>query len=419
MRTYRQLFATAEFRTLFVAQSLTMAAGASAGLALGTITFAETGSALLTGLSMFGGPLVALLSSSFLLSASDTLRPRTALVVVAAVVGALDLVQAIPGIPVPARFLLLALMWLVLSSAAGAAIGLMADLLPEDAFVLGRSTLNIGVGTMQIAGYGLGGLLLLVMSASGLFLTAGVCSLLAALLLRTGLDDHAPRAAGPVLRRTMSVNRVLIGSPVLRPIYLSSWVPNGLVVGCEALFIPFAGERGGYLLAASAAGMLAGDVVVGRFVPAPLRDRLLHPLRVLLAVPFLAFWWVPPLPVAMALVLVAGFGFSASLPLQERMVAHTARDVRGQALGLRGTGLSVGQAAGALVAGTIADALGAGTSDVARTMAVMGAVSLVVTVALVPGLRRSAQRYDGSSGPVTPQRVATAPHGSAYRRSEP
>ena len=49
-----------------------MVAGATAGLALGTIVHEETGSALLTGLSMFGGPLVALLASAFLLSASDS-----------------------------------------------------------------------------------------------------------------------------------------------------------------------------------------------------------------------------------------------------------------------------------------------------------------------------------------------------------
>ncbi len=63
---------------------------------------------------------------------------------------------------------------------AGAAIALVADLLPNEAFVLGRSTLNIAVGSMQIVGYGLGGLLLLWLSTSGLFLTAAACSGLAA-----------------------------------------------------------------------------------------------------------------------------------------------------------------------------------------------------------------------------------------------
>ena len=391
MHTYRDLFAKPEFRVLFVTQCLTMIAGATSGLALGTITFAQTGSAVLTGLSMFGGPLVAVLSSTFLLSVSDVMRPRRALVMVAAVVCLVDLVQAVPGVPWPTRFGLLALTWLVLSMAAGAGIALVADLLPSEAFVLGRSTLNIAVGSMQIVGYGLGGLLLLTLSTSGLFLTAAACSGLAALLTRTRIADHPPRATGPIVRRTREVNRLLLGSRVLRPLYVASWVPNGLIVGCEALFIPYAGERAGYLLAATAAGMLAGDIAVGRFVPASTRDRLISPLQLLLALPFLAFFLVPALPVALALGAVAAFGYAASLPLQERLVAHTPADTRGQALGLRGTGLRAGQALGALIAGTVADLMGVGSSAAAHAMGVMAVASVLVSLSLVAGVRRSAQ----------------------------
>ena len=389
MRTYRELFGVAEFRTLFVTQCLTMVAGATSGLALGTIVHAETGSAVLTGLSMFGGPLVALLASSFVLAASDTMRPRRALVLVAATVAVADLLQAIPGMPWPARFGLLAVVWLVLSTSAGAGTALMAELLPSDAFVLGRSTLNIAVGSMQIVAYGVGGLLLIVMSPESLFLVAAGCSGLAALLLRARLSDRPARATGPVVRRTREVNRSLLGSRVLRPLYLSSWVPNGLIVGCEALYIPFAGEGAGYLLAATAAGMLAGDVVVGRFVPHHVRDRLVNPLRFLLAVPFLAFWFQPSIGVAMALGLVAAIGYADSLPLQERLVAHTPDDTLGQALGLRAAGLRAGQALGALLAGSTADLLGVGPEAAGQAMAIMAAASLLVSLSLVPGLARS------------------------------
>ncbi len=389
VRTYRELFEIAEFRTLFVAQCLTMVAGATSGLALGTIVHAETGSAVLTGLSMFGGPLVALLASSFVLAASDTMRPRTALVLVAVVVAAADLVQAVPGLPWPARFGLLAVVWLVLSTSAGAGVALMADLLPTDAFVLGRSTLNIAVGSMQIVAYAVGGLLLIVLPPTGLFLVAAAASLLAALLFRTRLADHPARASGPVVRRTRDVNRRLLGSRVLRPLYLSSWVPNGLIVGCEALFLPFAGEQAGYLLAAAAAGMLAGDVVVGRFLPHHVRDRLVNPLRFLLAVPFLAFWFQPSIAVGMGLVLVAAFGYADSLPLQERMVAHSPEDSMGQMLGLRAAGLRAGQALGALLAGSAADLIGVGPEAAGQAMTLMAAASIVVSVSLVPGLRRS------------------------------
>jgi hypothetical protein len=62
--------------------------------------------------------------------------------------------------------------------------------------------------------------------------------------------------------------------------------------------------------------------------------------------------------------------------------------VLGQAFGLAGTGLMVGRAVGAAVAGVVADALGHG--EYGRAMALMAGLSLVTTCVLLPGLRRSA-----------------------------
>ena len=59
MKTYRQLFAIREFRVLFLVQCLNIGSYAVASLALGTITFAATGSPVLTALAMFGAPLHA------------------------------------------------------------------------------------------------------------------------------------------------------------------------------------------------------------------------------------------------------------------------------------------------------------------------------------------------------------------------
>jgi predicted MFS family arabinose efflux permease len=203
-----------------------------------------------------------------------------------------------------------------------------------------------------------------------------------------------------LVRRSREVNRRLLGSRVVRPVFLSLWVPNGLVVGCEALFVPFAGERAGYLFAVTAAGMLLGDVVVGRFVSSTVRDRLIEPLRLLLAVPYLAFAFVPDLPVAAALGFAASVGFSASLPLQERLVEHTEGEVRGHVFGLSGTGLMVGQAVGAVLGGLVAQLLGVGVSSAAHAMAVMAALSLVATLVLTPGLRRSRAHQLVEQAPV-------------------
>lgn len=384
--TYRELFGIREFRVLFGARLFAMIGVVVAGLALGTQLYDETRSPLITAVALFGGPLVQVVTARFLLASSDLLRPRTAMIAVACVTTTTSLLQLLPGLTWWSRLAILAAGYMVLAATSGTVIALLADIVPEQAFILARATLNLTVGGMQILGYGVGALLLAWLQPSSLFAVAAVASVIAGIVVRLGLADHPPRATGRVVERTRQVNRELLGSPVVLPLLLMMWVPNGLVVGCEALFIPYAGDAGGYLFAAGAAGMLAGDVVVGRFLPDAVRDRMILPMRVLLAVPFLAFPLDLPAGLLVALVFVSAFGYPAALPLQERLVRHTRQDIRGQVFGLSSTGLMAGQAVGAALAGGLAQVL----DDAGQAMAVMAVLSLLTTAVLTPGLRRSA-----------------------------
>lgn len=378
---------------MFTAQCLVMAAVSAGSLALGTVTYAATGNAVLTGLSMFGGPLIRLAASWFTSSAADLLRPRQAMMATAAIGCAADLLQAIPGLPWGARFAFLALPWVVMSMTSGSMMGLLSDILPEDSYVFGRATLNIAVGGMQIAGYGLGGLLLTGLTTSGLFLVAGGAGAVAVLVVYLGIADHPPRVTGEsMVRRSREVNRALFGSPLLRPLFIAGCVPNGLVVGCESLFVPFGGHAAGYLFAATAAGMLVGDITVGRVLPAAARTWLVEPLRFLLAAPYVLFLVHPPLPAALALGFFASAGYAASLPLQERLIAHTGSDVRGQVLGVYFTGMLAMQGIAAVIAGLLAQRLGGSPSGAATAIGLLGCASLAVTVTLIPGLRRTRPR---------------------------
>ena len=389
MYTYRELFGVAEFRVLFAATSLTVAASSVGSLALGTLAYAETGSPLLAAFVMFGGPLVRLATSWFLLSLADLWRPRTAMVLGDVVMACSFAAQALPDLPMAVRVVLLVVPWALLSAVGGSTMALVADILPDGSFVFGRSTMNVAVGVMQIVGYGTGGLLLLAFTTSQLFVGAAVTALVVVVLVRLGLDDHAPRATGRAVERSRAANRVLLGSPVLRPVYLALWVPNGLVVGCEALIVPYAGERAGFLFAATAIGMLTGDIVMGRFVPPEVRDRLVEPARLLLAVPWLLFALQPGLALSCLLAAVASVGYCASLPLQERLITRTAADLRGHVLGLHSLGMMAMQGVGALLAGFVATLLGADAHAAGLAIAVMAVASVAVTLCLIPGLRRS------------------------------
>ncbi|SDH11674.1 MFS transporter [Nonomuraea jiangxiensis] len=387
MRTYGDLFRTPEFTPLFAAAAVQVTASTVSGLALGTLVYSMTNSPFLSALSMFGPSVAQMVGATALLSAADRLPPRAALAVLGLAFAIGTAVLAIPGLPGWAVVAVLLGLGLLASLSGGVRLGLLNEILPEQGYVLGRSVLNMSTGITQIAGFAAGGLLVNALSPRGTLLTAAALYLAAAVIARLGLVRRPPRAAGrPSVAVTWRDNRRLWSSPARRHVYLALWVPNGLIVGCEALFVPYAPEQAGVLFALAALGMLAGDVLVGRFVPERWRGRLAAPLRLLLAMPYLVFALDPGLPIAVAAIVLASIGYAASLPLQERLVALTPADVRGHALGLHSSGMMTMQGVGAALAGAVAQ-----YTSPATAMAVMAAASVAVTLALAPGLRRPAE----------------------------
>ena len=393
--TYRSLFTIREFRALFLNRCVVVISVAASGLAMATITYEATRSAVLSGLSLFGGPLVALIVSQFLLAWSDRVRPKVGLMGQMGAALISDALQLVPGMPWQARFGLLAIPYAAYAMFAGTRWVMVREIVPEGSYILARSLMNLAEGGMQVVGYGLGGLALLWLSPRGLFAVAALADLVSLVSVRLGVRDRPAPAAGgtdaSVVRRTLAVNRRLLRSPVTRPLYLALWVPNGLVVGCESLFIPYGnaasaghGWLAGWLFASTAAGAMTGDLVIGRFVPSGRRDRIIEPLRLLLAGPYLLFFLTPAPEIAVLIGFLAAAGYAASLPLQDRLIRHTDDAIQGQVLGLHMNGMMVGQAIGALVAGAVASFLPPATA-----MGAMAVASMAVTLLLVPGLRRS------------------------------
>ncbi|GHH73252.1 membrane protein [Streptomyces sulfonofaciens] len=383
MRTYGDLFRVPEFRSLFLSVSAQVAAQTVSGLALGTLVYGATGSPLLSALSMFGSSFAQVAGALTLLSAADRLPPRAALTGIAVVFAVGTAALAVPGLPVWGLLCLVPGLGLVASVGGGVRYGLLSEVLPREGFLLGRSALNMSAGVMQVSGYGLGGALAVALSARATLLAAAVLYLAGACAARFGLERRPARATGrPSVGETWRTDRRLWSSAPLRCLYLTLWVPNGLIVGCESLFVAYAPHHAGLLFAAASCGMLVGDTVAGRFVPRRLRHRLGVPLRLLLAAPYLLFVLPLPLSAAVAAVAVASTGFAASLLLQERLMELTPDGVGGQALGLQSSGLLFLQGVGAALAGAVAQRTSPGTG-----MVVMAAASIAVTLVLAPGLR--------------------------------
>jgi MFS family permease len=383
MRTYRELFRTPEFTPLFATASLKVAATTVSGLALGTLVYAATGSPLLSALSMFGPSFAQVLGAMALLSAADRMPPRAATTGLALIFGLGTAALAVPGLPPWALPPIVIVQGLAASLGGAVRFGLLNEILPEGGYLFGRSVFNMSVGVQQILGFAAGGVLVTTLSPRGALLTAAALHLLAAAVARLGLSARPPRATGrPSVRQTWRTNGRLWSSGQRRRIYLALWVPNGLIVGCESLYVPYAPEHAGLLFAAAAFGMLAGDTAVGRLAPPRWRGRIGAPLRLLLAAPYLLFPLHPPLPAAAAVVALASVGYSASLLLTERLMAITPAEMSGQALGLQSSGVLTLQGVGAALAGTVAQLTSPTTA-----MAVMAAASITVTLALEPGLR--------------------------------
>ncbi|HEY7486793.1 MAG TPA: MFS transporter [Streptosporangiaceae bacterium] len=383
MRTYRELYRTPEFTPLFVTVSVQVAAMTVTGLALGTLVYAATRSPLLSALSMFGSSFAQVAGAMALLSAADRLPPRAAMTGVALIFGAMTAILVVPGLPIWAIFAVVLSQGLVAAVGGGVRYGLLSEIVNGDGYLLGRSVLNMSVGTMQIVGFAVGGALVALLSPRGTLLAGAALYFATAIAARVGLSRRPPRAAGrPSIAGTWRTNVMLWSSVPRRYVYLALCVPNGLIVGCESLFVPYAPRQAGVLFAFAAFGMLIGDTVTGRFVSRHWRARLGPGLRLLLAAPYLIFVLHPALPLAVAAVVLASIGYSATLLLQEQLLALTPEKAHGQALGLHSSGMLTMQGVGAAIAGAVAQHTSAATA-----MTVMAVLSVTVTLALAPGLR--------------------------------
>ncbi|MFI6048722.1 MFS transporter [Streptomyces violascens] len=405
MPTYRELLRTPEFTPFFLVSSVQVAASTVSGLALATLVYAATASPLLSALSMFGASFTQVIGASLLMSAADRLPPRAATTAIALAFAASTALLAVPGLPVGAVFAVLLCQGLVASIGGGVRYGLLDEILPRERYLLGRSVLNMSAGAMQICGFAVGGILVAALSPRGALLAGAVLYSIAAAVARLRLARRPARASGrPSIAETWRVNSRLWSSGSRRRLYIGLWVPNGLIVGCESLFVPYAPGHAGLLFASAAVGMLTGDTVTGRFLKPSWRRGLPVPLLLLLAVPYLTLAPHPPLPLVVAAVALSSVGYAASLLQQERLVALVPEGMTGQALGLHSSGMLTFQGIGAALAGTVAQRTSPGTA-----MAVMAASSITVTLLLAAGSGRiRGPRRPVEAGCPAPQKVSEA-----------
>jgi MFS family permease len=384
------VFAVREFRVLFGSFALLISGDSIKMLALSVLVYAQTGSPGLSAAAYMAGWLPYIVGGMLLLSLADRLPPR-ALMIAGEVVRAVTcLLLAYAGLPVWAMLGLVLVTGLFSPVFMAARAALLPDVLPGDAFVLGRSLMGVTSAAAQVAGLAAGGAFLAVTGPhAALAVTAGL-SAAGAVVLRLGLPYRPGRAVrggaapGGAVRGTLRVNRELLADRRVRGLLLACWAPALCLAGAEAMVVPYLGGQGqaGVVLAAAAVGMAAGEFAVGRFAAPALRERLSLPLAVLLGLPWLGFAAGPGVAWSAVLAGMAAAGLAYQLGLQRRFVDAVPERVRGQAFGLQSAGLMTGQAAGAAMVGVLGELAGPRTAIV-----LAGGAGVLVAVALAGVLR--------------------------------
>ncbi len=409
--TYRSVFAAGEFRVLFTALLMYVLGFEFEILGLSVLIFDQTRSPFLTALAFSMGFAPQVIGGALFTSLADRLPPRLVIGTGLLTRSAPGLVIGLwPGLPVPAMLVLVAAAATVAPIFTATTSGLLPDILDGDRYVLGRSVFSLTGSGTQILGLGLGGAVLAVWPARWLLVSAGVSLALAAAIIRLGLRrrpaPHArdtgsgrPPGTGPadaargapsgfgrprgVVRSTVAGHLELLADRKVRGLLLAQWLPTWFVTGAEALIVPYTRSLGhpasaaSPLLAAVPAGMLLGDVIVGRYCLPAARERLAFPLAAAMGVPLVALLARPPVPLAALALLVCGFGFAYELGLQRAFLDSLPDGLRGQAFGLNATGGMGGQGLFPPVAGALALAFGAGAA-----MAIAGLATVLAALAL-------------------------------------
>jgi MFS family permease len=360
--TYREVFAVGQFRVLFGSYTLFLVGETVRMLALSVTVYAATGSPLMSALAYAAGFLPYAVGGALLLAFADRWPPRTVMIGYEVLRAAVSAVLAAGLLPVPAMLALVFVTGLPSAVASASRTALLPDLLDGDRYVLGRAVFSMAAGGTQVLGFAAGGLLIAAAGAPGaLWITAATC-VASAGLLRLRLADYPRRRTGGSagVGETWQVNRALLRRPEVRTLLLAQWLAPALMVGAEGVLVPYAAQAGspdaaGLLFSAIAAGMFAGNLIVGRLVRPAGRERLARPLALALGVPLLAFALRPAPGYAVILLAVSGFGVAYQLALARRFLDTVPERQRGQAFGLLLTGTMTLQGLAAAAGGALGE----------------------------------------------------------------
>jgi MFS family permease len=345
----------AEFRAIFAANVVSMLGSVVAAVALTVLVYQQTRSPALAASVMALSFVPYLIGGALVGATADRLPARRVLVVCDLASAALIGCMVIPGVPLPALFTLLFAIGLIAPVYQGVRSAVLPEVLPPGPrYVLGRALMRMVAQSAQIVGYGVGGLLLAILSPRGALAADAVSFVASGLVLRFGTAARPGRAArhGSMARDSLAGLRKVFAHRPTRRILLFSWLVPACMVAPEALAAPYAAHLGqparaaGFLLMGLPIGTVVADTIAARVLTSRVQRRIIVPAAVLSFAPLAAFAASPGLVLAVGLLAVAGLGNAWTAGLDGLLIDTAPSGLRNRALALAGAGIMFTQGAG-------------------------------------------------------------------------
>jgi len=391
--SFREVFAVAEFRALWVAQLLSVAGDQLARLALTVLVYDRTGSALLAAVTFVASIVSAFIGGVTLAWLADRYPRRTVMIVSNLLQAALVAVMTIPGIPLAVLVLLLFAVTLADAPFSAARAAIVPDILTGDRYVVGTAVTVTTYQFAQVIGFAAGGAVVGFLGTRRSLLADAVTFAVSALIIgawvRVGrvraaqAGQGSSRAAGIAAAARMVLTRPALRTPLLLGLLASFYnAPEG-VAAPLAHALGGGDATAGVILAANSLGQSAGAVIFSRLVAPPARGRLMAPMAISACAVLIVFGWKPGIVISLLVLVASGACAAYQLAASAAFVTAAPQEQRSQVFGLAQGAMSLGQGLIMILAGALA-----GQHAPARAVAVCGAAGALAGLAVAVSATR-------------------------------
>ena len=390
---FREVFAVAEFRALWMAQLLSVVGDQLARVALTVLVYDRTRSALLAAIT-FAVTIVPTFIGGVTLAWLADRYPRRAVMITCDIIrGVIVLVMVIPGLPLAALVALLFLVTLIEAPFTAARAAIFPDVLSGDRYVMGTAVTLTTYQFAQVLGFAVGGAVVALFGTRTSLLVDALTFAGSALIVRIWVSPRRAPAAGQRREPTRLADivagaRLVLARPALRTPLLFGLLA-AFYNAPEGVAAPLANVLGGgaaavgVILAANSLGQTVGAITFSRFVAPATRLRLMGPMAICACAVLVLFFFEPDLGISLLILVTAGLCSAYQLAANAAFVSAAPQEQRSQAFGLAQGAMSLGQGVVMILAGAVAE-----HHAPARTIAVCGAVGALVAVAVaVSGAR--------------------------------